>query len=321
MTRDELVYGRGSAAQMPGDTMSAAMPMPVTTPRLAFGSWAFSFGPFAADPWPFDRLCAYAAQAGYDGVEINGFRPHPHHDDYATNARCQALRELMESAGVVPSGYAPDLTRVPPAEVPAAEYLAELDAARAFCERMEITVLRVDTVSSPSALAPDEYHRRLERLVATWQEAAGRCQTSGVTLVWEFEPGFWLNRPAEVRGLAEAVGHPAFRLLFDTCHAYAGAVAGARQGPDPELLPGGVVGYAELLRLYVAHLHLIDGDGSLHNEETSEHLPFGDGHVDFPAVLQALEPTLSDLTGGASTSASARRQSATPAVRCRSFGS
>jgi sugar phosphate isomerase/epimerase len=264
-------------------------------PRLAFGSWAFSFGPFAQAPWSFERLCAYAADAGYAGVEINGFRPHPHHEDFATAERLRELRGITEAVGIVPSAYAPDLTKVPPAETPAHAYLAELDAARRFCEHMGITLLRVDTSSPPATLTEDQYKRRLNTLVATWQEAAERCQNSGVTLVWEFEPGFWLNRPSEVRDLAEAVDHPAFRILFDTCHAYAGAVAGARQGPEPELLAGGVVEYAELLQPYVGHLHLIDGDGSLHNGETSEHLPFGEGNVDFLGVLQALEPTLRDI--------------------------
>lgn len=265
-------------------------------PRLAFGSWAFSFGPFAGDPWPFDCLCAYAADAGYDGVEINGFRPHPHHDDFNSDERCRELRTMMTAAGVAPAGYAPDFTAVPPAEVAAADYLSAIDAALRFCERMEIATLRVDTVSPPAELADDVYQRRLELLVSTWQESARRCQSSGVILVWEFEPGFWLNRPSEVLGLVRAVDHPAFRILFDTCHAYTGAVAGARQGPDPELLTGGVIEYAEMLAPYLGHLHLIDADGALHDDETSEHLPFGQGHVDFGGTLQALEPALAGLT-------------------------
>ena len=263
--------------------------------KLAFGSWAFSFGPFAHDPWSFKRLCEYAGEAGYDGIEINGFRPHPHHDDFPDTARCRELGVMMQHAGVVASAYAPDFTRVPPAEVPAADYLVQLDVARAFCERMGIETLRVDTISPPDALDPDEYARRWDRLVGTWQEAARRCETSGVQVVWEFEPGFWLNRPSEVHGLLSAVDHPAFGVLFDTCHAYAGAVAGARQGPEPELLPGGIAEYARLLVPFLGHLHLIDGDGSLHNGETSEHLPFGQGDIDFEAVLSALEPALGSL--------------------------
>jgi sugar phosphate isomerase/epimerase len=269
--------------------------MAVRVPRLAFGSWAFAFGPFAGAPWPFERICRYAADAGYDGVEINGFRPHPHHADYDDDAACAALRAMMDDAGVAPVAYAPDFTAVPPAEAAHAHYLATIDQARAFCERLGIGLLRVDTVSPPDAFAPAEHERRFDHLADAWRRAAERCRASGVTLVWEFEPGFWLNRPSEVRRLLDAVGDPGFKALFDTCHAYTGAVSGARHGPEPELLAGGVPEYAELLRPHLGHLHLIDSDGSLHDDETSAHVAFGQGDVDFAAVLRALEPQLGEL--------------------------
>jgi len=265
------------------------------TPLLALGSWAFSFGPFAEHPWEFDRVCHFTAAAGYDGVEINGFRPHPHHREYAAPERVAALRAMMRDSGVAPAAYAPDFASFPPGDVPEASYLSEVDAARAFCERMEIRLLRVDTVSPPDPLAHDAYERRFDQLVATWTAAAERCARSGVTLVWEFEPGFWLNRPSEVVRLVEAVNHRSFRLLFDSSHAHTGAVAGARQGPEPELLRGGEVEYARLLEPYLGHLHLIDSDGSLHDDETSAHLPFGTGRVDFPPLLQALRPAIDSL--------------------------
>ena len=264
-------------------------------PALALGSWAFSFGPFSNSPWEFARVCQFAAAAGYEGLEINGFRPHPHHRDYTDDAKTAELRVLMDNAGVVPVAYAPDFSNVPPAEVSQAAYLAEIDAARSFCERMNIRLLRIDTVSAPETFDRDAYERRFDAVVTTWAAAAARCAASGVTLVWEFEPGFWLNRPSEVVRLVEAINNPSFRLLFDSSHAYTGAVAGARQGPDPEILSGGEIEYARLLQPYVGHLHLIDSDGSLHDDETSEHLPFGTGKVDFPGLLEALRPAIDSL--------------------------
>jgi sugar phosphate isomerase/epimerase len=47
----------------------------MNNPKLSLGSWAFSFGPFSENPWPFSSVLQFIADAGYDGVEINGFRP------------------------------------------------------------------------------------------------------------------------------------------------------------------------------------------------------------------------------------------------------
>jgi hypothetical protein len=45
----------------------------------------------------------------------------------------------------------------------------------------------------------------------------------------------------------------------------------------------------------VGHLHLIDSDGSLHNNETSSHVAFGQGKIDFISVLAAMKPVISNL--------------------------
>jgi sugar phosphate isomerase/epimerase len=271
-------------------------PAVVSAPSISFGSWAFSFGPFESAPWPFDRLCRYVSDAGYDGVEINGFRPHPHHDDYDSDAACARLRGLLDDCGLRISAYAPDFTAAPPADAPLDAYLAELDRILRFCERMEIGLLRTDTVSAPDAFAASEFDRRFDRLVQAWRAAAERCRRSGVVLAWEFEPGFWLNRPSEVRALAEAVDDPAFGVLFDTCHAYTGAVVGARHDGEPEILGGGVAEYAALLAPWIVHLHLIDSDGTLHDDETSAHVPFGEGAVDFDAVLEVVREQVRPLS-------------------------
>jgi sugar phosphate isomerase/epimerase len=114
-------------------------------------------------------------------------------------------------------------------------------------------------------------------------------------MVWEFEPGFWLNKPSEVRRVVEAVDHENFKLLFDTSHAYMSAVIGARQTGNKELLSGGVAEYGRSLGTSVGHLHLIDSDGSLHNNETSSHVAFGQGNIDFTSVLAAMKPVISNL--------------------------
>ena len=44
--------------------------------KVSLGSWAFSFGPFADNPIPFEKTVKRLSEAGYDGIEICGFPPH-----------------------------------------------------------------------------------------------------------------------------------------------------------------------------------------------------------------------------------------------------
>jgi sugar phosphate isomerase/epimerase len=269
--------------------------VPVNRPKLSLGSWAFSFGPFSNDPWSFSRVLRFIADAGYDGVEINGFRPHPHPDDYDTPEKCQELVKEIEGYGLGISGYAPSFAGAPPAQVDLGIYRNVFQKSLVFCENCGIRVIRVDTVSPPELLSPQEYNTRFKQLANTWHAAAEDAARAGVLLVWEFEPGFWLNKPSEVGRLFEAVNHENFKLLFDTSHAYLGSVVGARQMGDSELLSGGVAEYGRQLGTRIGHLHLIDSDGTLHNNETSAHTAFGFGKIDFCEVLTAMKPVVSNF--------------------------
>ena len=264
-------------------------------PKFSIGSWAFSFGPFESNPWSFDDFMKYAAEAGYDGIEINGFHPHPHPDVYDTPGKCRELKKEIEGFGLGISGYAPDFRHVPAPEVPLPDHLKAIEKALAFCNNTDIDTLRVDTISPPHDLEKQEYDKRFRQLASTWRAAADVCQKVGVKLVWEFEPGFWLNKPSEVLNIVEAVNHDNFKVLFDTSHAYMCAVVGARQNGDIETLPGGVVEFAQKLKDHIGHFHLIDSDGTLHDDETSTHSPFGTGHIDFVEVITAIKAEVEPL--------------------------
>jgi len=84
------------------------------------------------------------------------------------------------------------------------------------------------------------------------------------------------------------VDHPNFKVMFDTCHAYMCAVVGARQYGEKETLKGGVVEFARMLKGKIGHIHLIDSDGTLHDNETSTHRPFGEGYINFDEVIPAI---------------------------------
>jgi sugar phosphate isomerase/epimerase len=49
-------------------------------PQISLGTWAFLRGPFTDDPWSLERVLDFAAEAGYEGVELSGYRPHAHYE-------------------------------------------------------------------------------------------------------------------------------------------------------------------------------------------------------------------------------------------------
>lgn len=264
-------------------------------PKFSLGSWAFSFGPFEKDPWSFDAFLKYAAEAGYDGIEINGFHPHPHPDIFDTVNKCGDLRKKIDGRGLGISGYAPDFRDVPPDRVATSDYLSAVTKAATFCNRMGIDVLRVDSISPPEPLGADLYRTRFDRLATTWRAAADFCMSAGIRLVWEFEPGFWLNKPSEIVSMVAAVDHENFKVLFDTSHAFMCSEVGARQPGEKEILEGGMLELYRKLSGQIGHFHLIDSDGTLHDDETSTHAPFGTGQIAFKKVVGEMRADVESL--------------------------
>jgi len=126
------------------------------------------------------------------------------------------------------------------------------------------------------------------RIAKLWNRCAQEAQEAGVLVAWEFEPGFMYNKPSEVVGMVEAVNHPNFKVMFDSCHAHMCSVVAARQNPPKETLKGGAVEFAHMLKGKIGHIHLIDSDETLHGNETSTHRPFGEGVLNFDEIIPAI---------------------------------
>jgi sugar phosphate isomerase/epimerase len=257
--------------------------------KISLGSWAFSFGPFADDPIPFEKTVKRLAEAGYDGIEICGFPPHVTLDNYPTKESRRELVRFLGDHQLGVSGYAADFSSVNP--VDSANRKAYLDLFRRNVEMSKdigSPSIRVDSVAAPGSIADKEYKASFDRLSDVWREAAAIAQKAGIRMVWEFEPGFAFNKPSEVLTMHQEIGHPNFFILFDTSHAYMCGVVGARQHGPKDILLGGVQEFLEKLAGRIGAIHLIDSDGTLHADETSTHRPFGEGHIDFEALAPKL---------------------------------
>ena len=257
--------------------------------RLSIGSWAYTIGPYAQNPVPFDEVLDKLAALGFDGVELGGFPPHPNPDDLPTREQRQAITEQVKAKGLAWSGLAANLwgeKLINTADT--RPYVAEFQKNAEFCQDLGIDCIRVDTVQPPTVFSEVDEETARHRVVSTWKECASRAADAGVRVVWEFEPGFAFNKPSDILRILEEVNDPNFTVEFDTCHAHMVAAVGARQPGKKETLPGGALELAQRLRGKIGHVHLIDSDGTLHGDETSTHAPIGEGVLRFDELLPEL---------------------------------
>ena len=257
--------------------------------KISIGTWAYSIGPYAENPIPWEEVITKLKEFGFDGVELGGFSVHPNPDSMPNKDQRDACKEQMAKMGLEWSGLAADLW---------GQHLIDTDDNSAylecfcknlrFCVDLGIPAIRVDTVQPPTIFDKIDADTARQRVVETWKVCAAESADKAVRLAWEFEPGFAFNKPSDILRIVDEVNHDNFGVMFDTCHGHMVACAGARQPDEKETLPGGALELAQKLRGKINHVHLIDSDGTLHDNETSTHVPFGEGKVDFDALLPEL---------------------------------
>lgn len=257
--------------------------------RISIGSWAYAIGPYEDKPVPWEEVTGTLKDLGFDGVELGGFSIHPNPDNCKTPDDVAKVKDDMASKGLSFSGFVPNLWGEQLINTDdQSKYKQEFRRGLDFASALGIQGLRVDTVQPPTIFDEVDYDTALKRVVDTWKECAKAAADKGCYVTWEFEPGFAFNKPSDVLRIVDAVGEDNFGVEFDTCHAEMVAGKGARQPGEKETLPGGCLEMAQKLRGKINHIHLIDSDGTLHDDETSTHSPFGDGYLDFDAILPEL---------------------------------
>ena len=217
------------------------------------------------------------ADLGYDGVALT--LDHMHLDPLAPDlaARTAAVAARLDRLGlavVVETGarYVLDARRKHRPTV-----LDDDAGPRLDLLRRAIRVgadLGAEAVSFWSGLLPSTVEARVawDRLVAACAELVPLAERSGVRLALEPEPGMLVETVADWAALARVVGD-GLGLTLDIGHCRC-------LEPEPEAACVRRAGDR------LANVQLDDMRRGVH-----EHLPFGDGEVDLPAVLAALRET------------------------------
>ncbi len=263
----------------------------VKKPKIAIGSWAYAIGPYADNPVPLEEVCKTLHKLSFDGVELGGFKPHAHPDLYPTKKDRRHLVDMLNRNGLAIPAYAADLWNYPFAEGDpkvVKQYEEMFDRSLEFCDHCGIEIIRVDTVTGTFFPKKLDYKETWERVADMFRRCADKGRDLDVKVVWEFEPGFIFNKPSEIFKMVREVDRDNFQILFDTCHSHMCAAIGAKQSSPREVLPEGEMGLVNMLKGRIAHVHVIDSDNTLHDNETSTHAPLGEGVMDFEKLLPAL---------------------------------
>jgi sugar phosphate isomerase/epimerase len=252
--------------------------------KSSIGGWAFIWGGYTEAPIPLEDVLKRISELGFDGFELGAFPPHLESN---TRENRMKVKELLNKYHLKLSGVAAPFPS--PATSNEEEYIKAVKDNLEICKDLEIPKLRVDTVEPPTGIPEGmDYETCFKKVAFVWNMAADVCAKENVKLVWEFEPGFLFNKPSEIVRMVYKVDNPNFSILFDSCHAYMCGVLASRQMGEKETLPGGVVQFAYMLTGKIGAIHLIDSDGTLHDNETSTHAPLGTGKLNFDEIIPAI---------------------------------
>jgi sugar phosphate isomerase/epimerase len=119
--------------------------------------------------------------------------------------------------------------------------------------------------------AGEDEDRAREWLRDGVQRVCRAAEETGIRIAFEPEPGMLVESLRDFDLLLDAVASPVLGLTLDVGHVHC---------TENEPIP-------EVIRRYgdrIWNVHIEDGVADRH-----EHLPFGDGEIDFPPVLEALQ--------------------------------
>jgi sugar phosphate isomerase/epimerase len=243
------------------------------------GRLRFGYGTNGLADHRLDDALAFLADSGYQGVALT--LDHHHLDPFAPDlgGRVERVARRLADLGlavVVETGARFVLDRRAKHQPTLLSDEAEGRARRLDYLTRAVRVgagLGAEAVSFWSGTPPpgcptDEAWRRLVDGCGRLMEEATRA---GVTVGFEPEPGMLVDRIDGYERLAAALGHPAgFGLTLDVGHC--------RCNEDDDA--------GACIRRVGAHLVNVQIEDM--RRGVHEHLAFGDGEIDFPAVLGAL---------------------------------
>ena len=141
-------------------------------------------------------------------------------------------------------------------------------------------------------------------------------------MLWELESLQPFNKPSETVKILEDVGHPNFKLMYDTGHFQACGVIGHNHVQPAETLKNQIEFIEMLPKGCIGHIHLCDTDMNTHLNMFGTKSNYGEGIIDFDELMP-FSPRPTTASGGRSTRSPWERRpgrtpgaASSPSTRC-----
>ncbi len=225
------------------------------------------------EDWKIEDVFTYAAELGYDAVEIAPFTLADSVLDISETERSR-IRKAAEDAKIEIAGLHWLLVSPPGLYVnhPDAEIREETRdyflALVNLCADLGGEVMVIGSPQQRNVMDPLSFEEAWEYARATFSESAALAGERDVMLCMEplsSDQTNFITHPDKAVEMVEAVNHPNFQIILDVCST-------AKEGID---MPTQIRKHAQ----HVAHFHSNDDNG---------YLP-GSGNVDYPPIIEALK--------------------------------
>jgi sugar phosphate isomerase/epimerase len=278
MHRRELLKLAGAALALPAACRTAAAAEPPKW-KTAVGLNGFmSSSKKYGKTYPIWEVLDFASQAGFDGVELVRDWPMGGYPAADQADRIRALRRLYDAFGLqVFSLQTTARDAFSPDPGVRADWLAEFGDWARFAKAVGCDAIGMWPGGPLDGQTIDE---AIERLAASFAEAARIAAGLGLAAAFEIEPPFVFNTEEHMaRILHGALSKQApLKIIYDPSHF--------------DLMNGSTGRPHEMLRRIgvenVGYVQFTDGDGTLRDGGTSKHLACGDGHIDVEASFRTL---------------------------------
>jgi len=270
------------AGSIAAGMMTAARPLLAESPAkkrwkcgLGLNGFMSSADTFKKN-YPIWEVLQFAADAGFDGIELVDGWPMGSYPGPNETERIAALRRLYDYYGL----------RIYSMQTGGGDaHAADPGVRKAWLERFRNDLRLCKSLGGEfighwpggGLEGNANVDRAIECLAASYREAARICADEGMYMSFEIEPPFIFNTPDHLRRILDAVDHPACKTNYDPSHF--DLMSGSTGKPEVMLRELGVQ--------HIGHVHLTDTDGTLFGP-TSKHLPCGEGHCDIAASLDLL---------------------------------